>query len=80
MEACQNQKKNLVLYVHGEMDSNSGKEIENHLASCRILPIRISAAVVFARKYQDNHIVTGAVSQTGQLTGHQYQVEIKRQK
>ena len=34
MEACHNQKKNLVLYVYGELDSNSGKEIENHLARC----------------------------------------------
>jgi hypothetical protein len=35
MEACHNQKKNLVLYVYGELDSNSGKEIENHLARCK---------------------------------------------
>jgi hypothetical protein len=35
MEACHNQKKNLVLYVYGELDSNSGKEIENHLAMCK---------------------------------------------
>jgi hypothetical protein len=35
MEACHNQKKNLMLYVYGELDSNSGKEIENHLANCK---------------------------------------------
>ena len=35
MEACHNQKKNLVLHVYGELDSNSGKEIENHLARCK---------------------------------------------
>ena len=35
MEACHNQKKKLVLYVYGELDSNSGKEIENHLARCK---------------------------------------------
>jgi len=35
MEACHNQKKNLVLYVYGELNSNSGKEIENHLARCK---------------------------------------------
>jgi hypothetical protein len=35
MEACHNQKKNLVLYAHGELDSNCGKEVENHLAECR---------------------------------------------
>ena len=34
MEACHNQKKNLVLYAHGEMDVDSGKKIENHLAKC----------------------------------------------
>ena len=35
MDACQNQQKKLVMYVHGELGSNSGKEIENHLASCK---------------------------------------------
>jgi hypothetical protein len=36
MQACQIQKKKLVLYVHGELDSNSSKEIENHLAICKL--------------------------------------------
>ena len=35
MQACHNQKKNLVLYVYGELDSNSGLEIENHLSKCK---------------------------------------------
>jgi hypothetical protein len=35
MEACHNQKKNLVLYAYGELDSSSVKEIENHLARCK---------------------------------------------
>ena len=35
MEACHSQKKNLVLYAHGELDPNSGKEVENHLARCK---------------------------------------------
>jgi Putative zinc-finger len=35
MEACHNQKKKLILYVHGELDSSSGKKIENHLAKCK---------------------------------------------
>jgi hypothetical protein len=35
MQACYNQKKNIVLFVHGELDSNSGIEIENHLARCK---------------------------------------------
>jgi len=35
MEACHHQKKNLVLYAYGELDSNSGKEIENHVARCK---------------------------------------------
>ena len=35
MEACHNQKKNLVLYAHGELDSNSGKAVESHLAECK---------------------------------------------
>ncbi len=34
MEACHHQKKNIVLFAHGELDSNSGKEIENHLVRC----------------------------------------------
>ena len=34
MEACHNNKENLVLYAYGELDSNSGKEIETHLALC----------------------------------------------
>ncbi len=36
MKACHNQKKNLVLYAHGELDSDSGREIENHLAKCKL--------------------------------------------
>jgi len=36
MEACHNQKKNLVMYVYGELDSDSGKEIENHLKRCKV--------------------------------------------
>jgi hypothetical protein len=35
MEACHHQKKNLVLYAYGDLDSNSGKEVENHLAKCK---------------------------------------------
>ena len=35
MGACQNQKENLVLYAYGELDSNSVKEIETHLAICK---------------------------------------------
>jgi hypothetical protein len=35
MASCHNQKENLVLYVYGELDSNSGKEIEDHLAKCK---------------------------------------------
>ena len=35
MEICQKEKKNLVLYAYGELDANSGKEIEEHLASCK---------------------------------------------
>ena len=35
MEICHNEKKNLVLHAYGELDANSGKEIENHLASCK---------------------------------------------
>ena len=35
MEACHNQKENLVSYVYGEVDSNSGREIENHLSKCK---------------------------------------------
>ena len=34
MEACHDQKKNIVMFAHDELDSNSGKEIENHLAKC----------------------------------------------
>lgn len=34
MEACHNQKKNLVLYAYDELDSNYAKEVENHLAVC----------------------------------------------
>lgn len=46
MEACQNQKENLVLYAYGELDSSSGREIENHLEiceSCRYEYQRLSA-------------------------------------
>lgn len=35
MQACHNQKKNIVLFAHGELDSSSGKEIESHLARCK---------------------------------------------
>jgi hypothetical protein len=35
MASCHNQKENLVLYVYGELDSNSGREIEGHLATCK---------------------------------------------
>ena len=35
MEACHNQKENLVLYVYGELDSSSGKKIQRHLAKCK---------------------------------------------
>ena len=35
MENCHKEKKNLVLYAHGELDANSGKEIEKHLAGCK---------------------------------------------
>jgi hypothetical protein len=34
MEACHNQKKNLVLLVYDELDSSTGKEVENHLRMC----------------------------------------------
>ena len=34
MEACHHQKENLVLYAYGELDSDSGKEIEKHFANC----------------------------------------------
>jgi hypothetical protein len=34
MEACHNQKKNMVLHAHGELDSKIAKEVENHLAGC----------------------------------------------
>ena len=34
MEACHNHKKNLVLYAYGELDSSTGKEVENHLTMC----------------------------------------------
>ena len=36
MEACHNQKKNLVLHAYGELDSNTIEEIENHLAICEL--------------------------------------------
>jgi hypothetical protein len=35
VEACHNQKENLVLYAYGELDSDSAKEIETHLAICK---------------------------------------------
>jgi hypothetical protein len=35
MASCHNQRENLVFYLYGELDSNSGKEIENHLAKCK---------------------------------------------
>ena len=35
MEACHHRKENLVLYVYGELDSNSGKELEDHFAKCK---------------------------------------------
>ena len=34
MEACHNQKKNLVLLAYNELDSSAAKEVENHLAMC----------------------------------------------
>ena len=34
MEACHNQKKNLVLLAYGELDPNADKEVQNHLAMC----------------------------------------------
>ena len=34
MEACHNQKKNLVLYAHHELDADIVKEVEKHLAVC----------------------------------------------
>lgn len=34
MEACYNQKKNLVLYAYGELDSSAGEKIKNHLEIC----------------------------------------------
>ena len=34
MEACHNQKQNIVLWAHGELDASSGKEVENHLEVC----------------------------------------------
>ena len=36
MEICHKKKKNLVLYAYGELDANSGKEIETHLARCKL--------------------------------------------
>ena len=35
MPACHNQKKKIVLFAHGELDSSSGKEIQRHLAKCK---------------------------------------------
>ena len=35
MPACHNQKKNIVLFAHGELDPSSGKEIQRHLAKCK---------------------------------------------
>ena len=35
MQICQKEKKNLVLYAHGELDANSDREIEEHLAGCK---------------------------------------------
>ncbi len=35
MASCHNQKENLVLYVYGELDSSSGREIEDHLTKCK---------------------------------------------
>ena len=35
MASCHNQKENLALYVYGELDSNSGREIEDHLTKCK---------------------------------------------
>ena len=34
MEACHNQKENLIMYAYGELDSNTGKDIKNHLSVC----------------------------------------------
>jgi hypothetical protein len=35
MQACHSQKKNIVLFAHGELDPSSGKEIQRHLAKCK---------------------------------------------
>jgi hypothetical protein len=34
MEACHDQRENILLYAYGELDSNSGKEVEKHLENC----------------------------------------------
>jgi len=34
MQACEHLKENLTLYVYGELDPVSGREVENHLAVC----------------------------------------------
>jgi hypothetical protein len=34
MQACEHLKENLTLYIYGELDPVSGREVENHLALC----------------------------------------------
>ena len=61
MEACHNQKENLVLYAYGELDSNSGKEIENHLAiceSCRHEYQRLSALLGKIRESVESPVLS----------------------
>jgi hypothetical protein len=54
VEACHNQKEKLVLYAYGELDTNSGKEIEDHLAICE--PCR--------REYQSLLSLLGKIRET----------------
>jgi hypothetical protein len=35
MASCHDEKENLVLYVYGELDSKSGREIKDHLGKCK---------------------------------------------
>jgi hypothetical protein len=34
MQACEHLKENLTLYVYGELDPATGREVENHLENC----------------------------------------------
>jgi len=34
MQTCEHLKENLTLYTYGELDSVTGREVENHLKSC----------------------------------------------